>query len=209
MLDTGNLAAKDATTSMTGQDTSWVDKAVGGKPLGRPLALASLAEPSMLAKGGFAVTSPAFRHGDELDPSFTACEEDAVAPPLEWTAPPPGAHEIVLIAEEAETGRLHWAAWGWPGQRGKLLEGEAPPRIGKNAAGNSEWLLPDPPLGEERRYVFQLFALDLPMALMPGASLAQLTDSMRGHVVAAALITARFEGHEVEAWDDEDFEDED
>lgn len=193
---------------MTGQGSAWVGKAVGGGVPPASLALGELAEEALVGRGGFALSSPAFRHGEELDPSFTACEEDAVAPPLEWTAPPPGTQELALIVEDAETGRLHWAVWGLAGQRGKLLEGETPPRSGKNGAGNSEWLLPDPPLGEEHRYVFQLFALDLPMTLMPGAPRDKLIAALRGHVTAAAVLTARFEGHEVEAWEDEDFDSE-
>ena len=40
-------------------------------------------------------------------------------------------------------------------QQGQLLEGEAPPRVGKNSFGNSEWLLPDPPTGHgPHDYVF-------------------------------------------------------
>ena len=39
----------------------------------------------------------------------------------------------------------HWLVWGLPAQRAQLLEGETPPRVGKNAHRNSEWLLPEPP----------------------------------------------------------------
>jgi len=87
------------------------------------------------------------------------------------------------------------------------MEGETPPRTGKNAHGNSEWLLPDPPLGEEHRYVFQLFAIDLPLTLMPGATHEELVRNLDGHVTAAAVLTARFEGHEVEELDVEDLGD--
>ena len=186
--------------------TDWVEQAVGGA-IPMALTMGTMAQPAMVGRGGFTLTSPAFRHGGELDPSFTAIEEDAVAPPLEWTAPPPGTLELVLIAEDADKGHLHWAVWGLPPQKGKLLEGETPPRVGKNAQGNSEWLLPDPPLGEEHRYVFQLFALDLPLTLMPGAKQDDLLKMMKDHVIAVAVLTARFEGHEVEDWDGEDFDD--
>ena len=76
-----------------------------------------------------------------------------------------------------------------------------PPRAGKNARGNSEWLLPDPPIGKEHRYVFQLFALDLPMTLMPGASREDVEASIEGHITACAVLTGRFEGHEREKLD--------
>ncbi len=185
----------------------WVQNAVGGSPVGQTLTLEKVADERVLGRGGFALTSAAFRHDGELDPSFTAVEEDAVAPPLEWTAPPPGAQELVLVVEDADRGHVHWTVWGLAAQKGKLMEGETPPRTGKNAQGNSEWLLPDPPVGEEHRYVFQLFATDLPLTLMPGATHEELVRNLDGHVTAAAVLTARFEGHEVEELDVEDLDD--
>lgn len=178
------------------------------------LAIAKLGSAQAFARGGFALTSPAFADGDELDPSFTAAEEDAVAPPLEWSAPPPGSQELVLVVEEASGAggkgaepACHWLVWGMPGQRGKLLEGEVPPRTGKNAFGNSEWLLPDPPEGETRHYLFQLFATDLPLVLMPGAGRAELLASLQGTITACAVLHATFTGGGEEddaGWEDED-----
>ena len=136
------------------------------------LAVARLGRPELLGKAGFALRSAAFEDGEELDPSFTADEEDAVAPPLEWTAPPPGTAELVLVVEDPDAGAepaCHWLVWGLAPQKGQLLEGEAPPRVGKNAHRNSEWLLPEPPHEDDpHAYVFQLFAVDLPLTLMPG-----------------------------------------
>lgn len=185
----------------------WVQNAIGGGAVGHTLTLERVADERVLGRSGFALKSAAFAHGGELDPSFTACEEDSVAPPLEWTAPPPGAQELVLVAEDVDKGHVHWTVWGLAPQKGQLMEGEAPPRTGKNAHGNSEWLLPDPPLGEEHRYAFQLFAIDLPLTLMPGATHEDLVRNLDGHVTAAAVLTARFEGHEVEEWDAGDLDD--
>ena len=156
----------------------------------------------------------AFENGKALDPCFTADEEDAVAPPLEWSAPPPGSQEIVILVEDADTNgdnlTCHWSVWGLPGQKGMLLEGETPPRVGKNSKRNSEWQLPAPPEDDApHQYVFQIFALDLPLTLMPGASSAELVKSMEGHVVAAAVLTGTYKREEGddEEWDeDDDFE---
>jgi phosphatidylethanolamine-binding protein (PEBP) family uncharacterized protein len=170
------------------------------------LAILQLGDERSFARSGFALTSPAFNHGEELDPSFTAEEEDAVAPPLEWSAPPPASQELVVIVEDAAaTGAepaCHWLVWGLAGQRGKLLEGEVPPRTGKNARGNSEWLLPAPAEGETHHYVFQLFATDLPLVLMPGASRADLIASLKGTITACAVLYAPFTGSSEEEWDD-------
>lgn len=181
----------------------WLSAALpAGTPAHSGLALARLASEKAMDRGGLKLTSPAFAEGEELDPCFTADEEDAVAPPLEWTAPPPGAMELAVIVEDAssEDPTCHWAVWGLPAQKGKLLEGEAPPRVGKNSLGNSEWLLPalpkdDPP----HTFVFQLFALDLPLTLMPGATREQVFEALEGRVIAASVLTATYQ-----ASDDED-----
>jgi phosphatidylethanolamine-binding protein (PEBP) family uncharacterized protein len=176
------------------------------------LAIASLGDAKTLGRGGFALTSPAFRGGEQLDPCFTAKEEDAVAPPLEWTAPPPGSQELVIIVEDATGDAVqpacHWLVWGLPGQKGKLLEGEVPPRTGKNAFGNSEWLLPDPPLGDTRHYVFQIFSTDLPLTQMPGASREEIKQAIAGSVTGCAVLYAPFTGVEAADadFDDLDFE---
>jgi len=192
---------------------AWLGKVLKNARAGHgKLTIARLGGADELHKGGFRLTSPAFGDGEELDPSFTADEEDAVAPPLEWTAPPPGTVELAIVVEDPDAPGsepfCHWLVWGLPPQAGKLLEGETPPRAGKNSFGNSEWLLPDPPAGQgPHDYVFQIFALDLPIALMPGAGRKELVSEMDGHVLAAAVITATYERNENgddfgEEWDE-------
>ncbi|WP_338447414.1 YbhB/YbcL family Raf kinase inhibitor-like protein [Pelagerythrobacter marensis] len=194
---------------------SWLAGALKGSgPGDGRLTIAQLGDERSLARGGFALSSPAFADGGELDPCFTADEEDAVAPPLEWTAPPPGTQELALVVEDADapgdSPPCHWLVWGLAGQRGKLLEGEAPPRVGKNAHRNSEWLLPEPPREDgAHRYVFQLFALDLPLTLMPGAGRDDLVAAMKNHVVAVAALTGKYKRQPEDAgegaWDEDDF----
>ena len=192
---------------------AWLDSALPQDcPRNEDLTMARLADADKVGKGGMTLTSPAFEAGGILDPSFTADEEDAVAPPLEWTAPPVGTQELVLLVEDASSSppTTHWAVWGLAGQRGKLLEGEAPPRVGKNGKGNSEWLLPNMEQGDGvHHYVFQLFALDLPLTLMPGATAQELRSAMEGHVTAVAALTAIYQpipDEEVEAFDGDEFE---
>lgn len=192
---------------------AWLGKALKNVRAGHgKLAIVSLGAEDLLNKDGFRITSPAFQDGEALDPSFTADEEDAVAPPLEWTAPPAGALEMALIVEDPDAPTpepfCHWLVWGLRAQKGMLLEGETPPRVGKNSFRNSEWLLPDPPSGHGKHdYVFQLFALDTGLALMPGAGRSELVAAMKGHVLATAVITATYARNENgddfgEEWDE-------
>lgn len=165
------------------------------------LVVAEVGSERALGRGGFALTSPAFLDGGELDPCFTADEEDAVAPPLEWSAPPPGTQELVIVVEDADAVSpepfCHWLVWGLPPQKGKLLEGEVPPRVGKNSHQNSEWLLPDLPEGDTpHQFTFQIFAVELPLTLMPGASRAELVEAIRGNIMAAAVLTGTYQRHE-------------
>ena len=200
---------------MSADVPTWLSSALTGAPKhAAKLTIAALADERSFARGGFSLSSAAFEDGEELDPCFTADEEDAVAPPLEWPAPPPGAQEIVILVEDADSAgdelTCHWAVWGLPGQKGMLLEGEVPPRVGKNSQRNSEWQLPAPPLEDDaHHYVFQIFALDLPMVLMPGASRAELVKNMEGHVVAAAVLTGTYkreEGDDDFDWDEDETE---
>lgn len=176
------------------------------------LAIVRLGAADTLGEGGFALRSAAFGDGEELDPSFTADEDDSVAPPLEWSAPPAGTCELALMVEDPDAPTpepfCHWLVWGLPPHKGQLLEGETPPRVGKNSFGNSEWLLPDPPTGQSAHdYVFQLFALDTPLALMSGATRGDLIAAMEGHVLGAAVLTgtySRAEGGKELEWEEGD-----
>ncbi|MEP3050787.1 MAG: YbhB/YbcL family Raf kinase inhibitor-like protein [Erythrobacter sp.] len=188
----------------------WLKTALPAPARHSGLAIAQLSNERNFGRGGFALSSPAFDAGEELDPCFSAQEEDAVAPPLEWTAPPPGSQELIVIAEDGSSAgdepTNHWLVWGLAAQKGKLLEGEVPPRAGKNSLGNSDWLLPDPPVGETRHYVFQIFATELPLTLMPGASRDDLIAMLKDTVVASALLVAPFTGSAGE--DEGDWEEE-
>lgn len=175
-------------------------------PSSGQLAVAELGCAHLLGKEGFALTSVAFDDGDELDPSFTADEEDAAAPPLDWTAPPAGSAEMVLIVEDADAPSgpaCHWLVWGLAPQRGKLMEGEEPPRVGKNAMRNSDWLPPAPaPDDDAHTYVFQLFAVDRPLTVRPGASRADVLGEMRDRVLGVALLTGTYQREQDEDWDE-------
>ncbi|AKM09820.1 YbhB/YbcL family Raf kinase inhibitor-like protein [Croceicoccus naphthovorans] len=188
---------------------AWLENALGTAHDGAgDLTVAAVGAEKLLGAGGLKLTSAAFQSGEGLDPSFTADEEDAVAPPLEWSQPPAGTMEMAVVVEDVSAdARCHWLVWGIAPQRGKLMEGETPPRTGKNGAGNSDWLLPALEDEDEHTFVFQLFALDTPLSLSPGASRKALVEAMDGHVVGVSLLTATYAREkEIEDWDDIDLE---
>ena len=122
--------------------------------------------------------------------------------------------ELALVVEDPDAPgaepACHWLVWGLAPQKGQLLEGEVPPRVGKNAQRNSEWLLPRVTDGERHNYVFQLFALDAPLDLSPGSTRDALLDEMEGHVIGVALLSATYAGADEDdeegEWDDVDID---
>jgi len=117
---------------------------------------------------------------------------------LESRAPAAGSQRMVVVVEDtsatgAERSR-HWLVWRFPACGGKLLEGRAPLRKGKNTnmLGKSEWLLPDVPAGETRHYLFPFFATHLPPVLLACASRAQWLASWQGAITACAASSATF-----------------
>lgn len=161
------------------------------------LAVAKLGSEGVMNAGGFALTSAAFVDGGALDPMFTADEEDACCPPLEWTAPPVGTRALVLVVEDPDAPSpeplVHLIGWGMDPAAGELFEGDDPPMLGLNSYQQAGWLAPDPPAGHgPHDYVFQLFALDEVPALKPGAGRGALLDTMEGHVLAAAILTGTY-----------------
>ena len=187
---------------------AWLGKALKNVRAGHgKLAIARLGGEGVLGKGGFTLTSPAFGDGEPLDPSFTADEEDAVAPPLEWTAPPAGAQELVLIVEDPDAPRekpfVHWMIWDIHAEVTALPEGLpnaeflATPQggiQGRNDMGGYGWFGPRPPAGHGmHRYYFQVFALDDFLAMGPDTPLADLLNALKGHTIAKGEMMATYE----------------
>jgi hypothetical protein len=131
---------------------------------------------------------------------------DNLSPPLRWT-PVEGARDYALILEDpdAPTARpfVHWLIWNIPADITTLPEGVAaephPPALsgalqGRNGAGSVGYHGPQPPAGSGvHHYHFQIFALDGPLDLGPGADIAALTRAMDGHVLADGELIGTYE----------------
>lgn len=64
---------------------------------------------------------------------------------------------------------------------------------GLNGRGQPGYLGSCPPPGASpHRYTFQLFALDGPLSLQPGASIGAVRDALNGHVVAQTQLIALY-----------------
>jgi len=143
-----------------------------------------------------ALHSSAFVDGGPIPQRYT-CDGANVAPPLEWSAPPPGtrAWALLVVDPDAPGGRfVHWVLIDLPARTRRLAEGAVPPgaRQGRNDFGRLGWCGPCPPPGHPHRYVFRLYALRGPTGLPSGATAAQLERALRGRVLAIGQLTGRY-----------------
>lgn len=147
------------------------------------------------------LTSAAFTAGSRI-PSRCTCEGEDVSPPLAWTGVPPEARSLALVVDDPDAPRRRWVHWVVydlpPTLHG--LPADVPPdgalsggaQQGRNDFGRAGYGGPCPPPGPAHRYVFTLFALDTVLALPAGATRAELSRAMEGHVLATAGLVGTF-----------------
>jgi Raf kinase inhibitor-like YbhB/YbcL family protein len=117
------------------------------------------------------LTSDAFADGERIPDRYVRTGEN-VAPPLDWTDVPAGAAELVLLCEDldstGDTGEppfVHWVLSGLEADLDGIGEGEQleQARSGVNGFGEARYDGPEPPPGEQHRYVFTLVAVSSPI----------------------------------------------
>ena len=141
--------------------------------------------------------SSALRAGQPIPPRFTADGRD-LSPPLEWSSPPAGTLSLALLCDDPDAPRgdwVHWVLYNLPPDLRELKEGKVPDAAvaGSNDFGKLGYNGPSPPPGKAHRYVFHLFALDIPLKLSSGASKSELLRAIEGHVVGQGELTAPYQ----------------
>ena len=156
----------------------------------------------MAANFNFTGTFP-----DDAIPAVHTCEGENVSPPLSWNSPPEGAQSLALIEDDPDApGKtfVHWVLFNLPPDTGALphdfdaaeqLADRTPtPAEGANDFGDLGYGGPCPPPGDgPHGYVFRLYALDTVLDLGAGATKAQLTSAMDGHILAETDLRGTYE----------------
>lgn len=151
---------------------------------------------------GFSLSSSAFAPGAQIPASYT-CVGSNLSPPLRWEAPPPGTRSFVLVVTDPDAPGgefVHWVLYDLPGSMSALPEGvpglptvPGGARQGVNDFRRVGYGGPCPPPGRPHRYVFTLYALDLPrLPVRDRATRVQVTHAMAGHILDTATLTALF-----------------
>jgi Raf kinase inhibitor-like YbhB/YbcL family protein len=145
--------------------------------------------------------SPAFASRTAIPVRFT-CDGANVSPALTWDEAPEGTRALALVADDPDAPLrtwVHWVLYDLPPAGSALAEGvpaegtlPSGARQGRNDFGRIGYGGPCPPPGPPHRYRFTLYALDAPLTLGAGATRAQLSRAMRGHVLDTAELVARY-----------------
>lgn len=151
--------------------------------------------------------SISFSAGGEIPSSYT-CKGEGVSPEVSWEGVPDKAQSYVLIATDWDgpSPRLrlgnftHWILYNIPKDiheiKSAVKQGELTREkieIGNNSSDAAAYVPPCPPLGKHR-YVFRLYALDVPQIHPASRDRAGVMDAMTGHVLAYGEMVGLFGG---------------
>jgi Raf kinase inhibitor-like YbhB/YbcL family protein len=149
----------------------------------------------------FRISTTGFQDGDPIPARFT-CDGENKSPALAWTGLPDGTRSLALIADDpdAPVGTFtHWVIYNLPPMMSRLPEGIAAipqPRTGGTQGMNnfrhSGYDGPCPPRGQDHRYFFKLYALDLEPDLPAGQTSPALQKLMENHILDQAQVMGRY-----------------
>lgn len=137
------------------------------------------------------LSSPAFGPSQPIPVNHTA-HGAGVSPPLAISNVPPGTQSLAIILHDPDAPHgnfTHWVIWNLSGSATLLPENHVPSGAlqGLNDFGKPGYGPPAPPSGTHR-YMFDLYALNTQLDLPAGATVAQLTQAMEGHITATAQL---------------------
>ncbi len=140
-------------------------------------------------------------HDAQIPRDYT-CDGADRSPQLSWTAPPANTKSLALLVTDPDAPAgtwVHWVLFNLPADTRGLPEAlPTQPQLpdgsaqGVNDFGRLGYGGPCPPRGSNHRYVFDLYALDAQLKLLPGATRAQVEKAMQGHILGHASLTARY-----------------
>jgi Raf kinase inhibitor-like YbhB/YbcL family protein len=142
----------------------------------------------------FTLTSPSFNDGAAIPVEHT-CDGADTAPPLHAAGLPTGTRSLALIVDDpdAPNGTFpHWLAFNIPSGEGRV-EVESGKTL-TNGFGREGYGGPCPPRGDgPHRYVFRLYAVDVPSLGVMGRSRPGLESALTGHVLGETTLIGTYE----------------
>jgi Raf kinase inhibitor-like YbhB/YbcL family protein len=165
-------------------------------------------QPAPPAAPPFLLTIAAFPDGGPIPAKYTQAG-DQTSPALSWSNVPPGTRSFVVQVRDPDVShnhtiddQVHWLVWGIPGAAKGMPEGV--PKGEKLADGSQQISATGamfrgpgaPASGPAHHYTFEVYALDIPLDVAPGADAwatrAALYQAMNGHVLGKAVYVGLF-----------------
>ncbi|MCP1241604.1 kinase inhibitor [Acetobacter lambici] len=157
----------------------------------------------------FVLTSPAFANGDVLPQAqvYNGMGQSGqnLSPPLQWHGAPQGTKSFVVTVYDPDaptgSGWWHWVVVNIPPTTTSLPQGAGSGKAGlpegavqvRTDFGAPGYGGAAPPAGHVHRYVFTVYALDVPMLdITPDASPALVGFMVNHHKLGAASLTALY-----------------
>ena len=149
------------------------------------------------------LSSPAFKHGENIPKKYT-CDGENISPPLQIEDVPKNAKSLVLFVDDPDIPQVakekfniqvwdHWVMFNLPPNLNEIKEHEIPKGVtGKNTRGNLSYGGPCPP-DREHRYFFKLYALDCMLPLPQGATKAEVGEAMKDHILEKTELIGLYE----------------
>lgn len=142
------------------------------------------------------ISSPAFANGSHIPAQYT-CDGSDISPPLKWSGVPQNAKSllVVMLDPDAPGGEfVHWVLYDVPPNATGLPQGVpkgASTPYGLQAINDFSQIGyggPCPPPGPPHRYIIAVYALDVELAIPPGAPARQVLNAAAPHVIASGYI---------------------
>lgn len=151
--------------------------------------------------------SVSFSAGGEIPAAYT-CKGEGVSPEIAWEGTPDKTRSYVLISTDwdgpSPNFRLgnftHWILYNIGPQRHEIKSAVKPAElsqdkidVGENSSDTAAYTPPCPPLGKHR-YIFRLYALDVPEIHPAPRDRNAVLEAMKGHILAFGEISGLFGG---------------
>ncbi|WP_115863939.1 YbhB/YbcL family Raf kinase inhibitor-like protein [Halorussus litoreus] len=163
------------------------------------------AEQTTTAEGEFSIRSPAWENGETIPTEYT-CEGANVSPPLSIANPPERTEAFALVMDDPDAPNppfVHWLLWNVPGDAREIPEGVPAEETvesldgttqGANGTGELGYIGPCPPRGDpQHTYLFELYALESPLDLDPGAAYEEVLNALFPVAIARARYVGQYE----------------
>ncbi len=147
------------------------------------------------------ITVEGFSPGESIPPEQSKLGGNR-SPAISFHDVPANARSLMLIVDDPDAPHglfTHWVVFNIDPKLAGLREGEVPEIAteGKNSWDEIGYGGPQPP-DREHRYFFHLYALDIPLAVGPGADRRLVEREAQGHILEAAEYMGRYAPHTAE-----------